>query len=287
MFAQQLVNGFTVGLVYGLLALGLSLAYSTTRVVNFAHGEMFALGAFIGLTLQKTTNCSYAIATATSVVLVAISAASLAYLILWKLPTSLDRSVATICLSLMLRDGMLLVFGSDSATFPPIFPVGSITLLTVTIPRASLVIVAATIVILLAAWFFIARTRWGIWMRATAEDEELAAVNGIHTRRTQSFSFGAGAGLAAIAGLLICPTWQVHYGAGTTVGLKAFAAAMIGGLGNLPGALLGGLILGLLETLLVAYLSSRWKDLSVYLVLLLVLVFLPNGILSSRKKRLS
>ena len=122
-------------------------------------------------------------------------------------------------------------------------------------------------------------------MRATAQDECLAALSGIATRRFGALAVGIGVGLAALAGVLIGPTWQVNYATGGTVGLKAFTAALVGGFGNLPGALLGGLLLGMLEAMLASYVSSTWKDLAVYSSLLLVLVFFPNGIMAAHKSR--
>lgn len=286
MLGQQIANGVASGLVYGLLALGFSLAYATTRVINFAHGDIFAVGAFVGLSLQQSAGLPFPVAALIAILLVAISATIFAYSLLWRLRTTLERSVATIALALILRDGMLLLFGSDSASFGAVFPEGSIHIGTVAMPRASLVIMAASLCLLASFWWLSGRTRWGLWMRATAQDAELAAANGIPTRSIQAIAFGLGSSLAAAAGLLIGPAWQMHYAVGTVVGVKAFTAAMLGGLGHLTGALAGGLLLGVAEAILAGYGSSAWKDLTVYACLLAVLLLAPRGLFAMGKRRL-
>jgi branched-chain amino acid transport system permease protein len=286
MLGQQLANGLVVGLIYGLLALGLSLAFATTRIVNFAHGEMFTLGAFLGLTIQRETGLPFPIVAAASALAVFVLASLLAQFVLWRLETPLQRSVATIALALGLRDAMLIAFGSDSASFLPVFPAGSWEVGGVVVPRSFAWVGGLTLVLILAFVAFVERSRWGIWMRATSQDADLAAVAGIRTRRVQTLAFGLGAMLAAAAALLVGPTWQISYATGIPVALKAFTAAVIGGLGNLWGALLGGLLLGLGEALFAGYLSSSWKDFWVYLLLIGVIVFLPRGLFAAQAERL-
>jgi branched-chain amino acid transport system permease protein len=286
MFSQQLANGLVVGLIYGLLALGLSLAFATTRIVNFAHGEMFTLGAFLGLTIQRGTGLPFLLVAVVSALAVFFLASLLAQFVLWRLETPLQRSVATIALALGLRDAMLIAFGSDSASFLPVFPEGSWDMGPVVVPRSFAWVGGLTLLLLLAFVGFVERSRWGIWMRATAQDVELAAAAGVRTRRVQTLAFGLGAMLAAAAALLVGPTWQISYASGIPVGLKAFTAAVIGGLGNLWGALLGGILLGLGEALFAGYLSSAWKDFWVFLLLIGVIVFLPRGILPAQAERL-
>lgn len=285
MLIQQLINGLCTGLVYGLLALGFSLAYSTTRVINFAHGEFFTLGAFIGLTLQRSAHLSYVSAASLASAAVALAAFGIAYLVLWWLPSTLLRTVATIALSLALRDGMLLAFGSDTASFPMV-PSTAILVGGVAVPKYTLTLIAATGVLLLLLWFVLAHTREGLHMRATAQDRDLAASNGVAVRRVQATAYALAALGAAAAGLLIAPTWQVSYAAGTVVGIKAFTAAMVGGLGRLGPAVLGGVLLGVTEALFSGYISSSWTDLSVFVLLLIVLVAFPRGLFGIRSDRL-
>lgn len=286
MLAQQLANGLGTGLVYGLLALGFSLAYSTTRVVNFAHGEFFALGALLGIWLQRGSGLSVFPASLISAVTMTAAAGVFAFYVLWRLRTPLQRSVATIAVSLGLRDAMLLAFGSDSASFPQASMQGSFELFGVTVPRYSMFLTASTAALLFAFWFVVSRTRLGTWMRATAQDPELAATSGVLIRNMEAGAFALGAFAAVAAGLLIGPSWQVSYSSGSVVGLKAFTSAMLGGLGRLDGAVAGGVLLGLAEALFAGYVSSAWKDLAVFLVLLVTLLFLPRGLFALRAQRL-
>lgn len=286
MLAQQLANGLVTGLIYGLLALGFSLAFCTTRVVNFAHGELFTLGAFGGIALQRSLEAPFLIAAVSSAGAVAAMSWFFAFFVLWHLRSPLERAVATIALGLGLRDGMLVAFGSDSESFSPVFPLGAVKVAGIMLPKASMVILVLTLILLLAVWILVQRTRIGLWMRATAQDEEFAASVGIRTRSTQATAFGLGALLAAAAGLLVGPTWQVHYAAGATIGVKAFTAAMVGGLGRLGGAVAGGIVLGISETFFAGYVSSSWKDLAVYVLLVLTLLFFPNGLFAAGQRRL-
>lgn len=287
MLAQQIMNGLETGLIYGLLALGFSLVYRTTRVVNFAHGEFFSLAVLTGVAVERAWNFSslgMALAACTVTVLVA---GSLAYFVLWRLKSSLERTVATIAASLALRDGMLLAFGSDSSSLRPFLGEGSWLLSGTSIPKNSIALFAFTGLLLAIFWIVITRTRLGIQMRATAQDRELAAVSGIKIRNVELFAFALGALAAAAAGLLVGSSWQVNYATGTVVGIKAFTAALLGGYGRLGGAILGGLALGVTEALFAGYISSTWKDFAVFLVLLAVLLAFPNGLLSLREKRFS
>lgn len=287
MLGQQIANGLIIGLVYGVLALGFSLAYSTTRVVNFAHGEMFTLGTFVALTLQRTASQAFLVAGVAAVVLLFLIGAAFAQVVLSRLPTPLGRAVATIALSLGLRDGMLLVFGSDSASFLPVFPEGAFDVAGVAVPRASLVVVPGVGLLLALFTLYSARAKWGLWMRAAAQDEVLAKAVGIPVPRVRAAAFGIAAALAAAAGVLIGPLWQVNYAAGSLVAVKAFTAAMIGGLGNLSGAILGGLVLGVGEALLAGYVTTVWKDVAIYACLLAVIVLAPRGLLATAVRRLS
>lgn len=287
MLEQQIANGVTIGLVYGLLAIGLAMAYSTTKIVNFAHGELFTFGAFIGLTLQRHLHLPFVVAASSAVLLVFLLVGLFAYLILWKLKSPLERSVATIALGLALRDLMLVLFGSDSESFAAVYPEGTLSLGSLTFSYATVLVCLVTLVLLTAVALVVRKTQCGMWMRATAQNEQLAATTGIHTRLVQAGAFGGGAALAAVAGLLITPQWQVYYGGGTVVGLKAFTAALIGGLGSFRGALLGGIIVGLVEALLAGYVSSTWKDLDVYVFLILSMLVVPRLAAFWRRAHLS
>jgi len=287
MFAQQILNGLSIGVVYSLLAIGLVMIFSTTRIVNFAHGEIFSLGAFAGLTVQRYFHVSFALAGIAAVAAVFAGFAAFAYVVNARLRDSLSQSVATIALGFGLRDLMLVLFGSDSESYPHVYPEGGFAISGLRVPYSILIISGITIVTLLCVGMFLFHTRWGIFMRAVAQDDNLAGLSGIQTRLFQSISFGGGAALAAMAGVLVCPEWHVSYTGGSSIALKAFTAALIGGFRSATGTLLGGLLVGLLETFIAGYISSTWKDLDVYVCLILLLIFLPKGLHGAAQQRLA
>ena len=286
MFEQQILNGLSVGMVYGFLAIGLVMVFSTTRIVNFAHGEIFSLGAFIGLVLVKNLHLPFAIALIFAVAVVFIVFCGFGYFVNAKLSNSLTRSVATIAVGFGLRDFMLVVFGSDSEAYPAVYPDGSIGLGGARLPIGALIIAAISVFTLVVVGGLVWKTRWGIFVRAVAQNAELARVGGIRAELFQSVAFGGGAALAALAGVLVSPQWHVSYTGGASIALKAFTAALIGGFQSPTGTVLGGLVVGLLETFIAGYVSSTWKDLDVYVCLILILIFLPRGLLGEARRRL-
>ncbi|MCI0538892.1 MAG: branched-chain amino acid ABC transporter permease [Verrucomicrobiales bacterium] len=286
MLGQQIVNGLSVGLVYGFLAIGLVMVFSTTRIVNFAHGEIFSLGAFIGLVLQRHFHLSFALAGIAAVAAVFVAFSAFGYIVNTKLRDSLTRSVATIAVGFGLRDLMLVVFGSDSSAYPPVYPEGGFDVAGMRLSYAAVIISGSTVAVLIGVGVFLWRTRWGIFMRAVAQDTDLARTAGIRAGLFQSVAFGTGAALAALAGVLVSPQWHVSYTGGSSIALKAFTAALIGGFHSSTGTLLGGLLVGLLETFIAGYVSSTWKDLNVYVCLILILVFLPKGLLGTAQRRI-
>lgn len=286
MLCQQILNGLSIGLIYGLLAIGLVMVFSTTRIVNFAHGEIFSLGAFIGLVLQKQGQLSFLAAGIIAVAAAFFAFAVFAYVVNSTLRSALAQSVATIAVGFGLRDLMLVMFGSDSEAYPNIYPEGAFAFWGMRLSYAAAIIAVTAIGVLVAVGLFLWKSRWGIFMRAVAQNTELARTSGIRVRLFQAVAFGGGAGLAALAGVLVSPQWQVSYTGGTSIALKAFTAALIGGFSSATGTLLGGILVGLLETFIAGYVSSTWKDLFVYIFLILVLLFLPNGLFGAKARRM-
>ncbi len=287
MFGQQFLNGLSLGLIYGLLAIGLVMIFATTRIINFAHGEIFSLGAFIGLVLQRHFHLSFGLAGTAAVGTAFVAFSAFGYIVNTKLRDSLTQSVATIAVGFGLRDLMLVVFGSDSEAYPAVYPAGGIAILGLRVSYATMIISGVTIAVLLAVGAFLLQTRWGIFMRAVAQNNNLARLSGIRARLFKSIAFGGGAALAALAGVLVSPQWQVSYSGGSSVALKAFTAALIGGFHSATGALLGGLLVGLLEAFIAGYVSSTWKDLDVYVCLILVLVCFPKGLHKAVTRRIA
>jgi branched-chain amino acid transport system permease protein len=285
MLGQQIVNGIAIGMTYGLLALGLSVAYSSTRIVNFAHGEFFAFGALLGVWIQRTFRMPYPVAAAFAVATVFTLGFLASYFLLEGLRSQLQRAAATIALALGLQDAMLLLFGSDNASFPGFVVRGSFHVADLQVPRSLAVIAGTSAVLVLLFTLTLWRSRLGVWMRATADDPLLARVSGLPTRRMHAIAFGMSVALAAAAGLLVGPTSQVNYASGVVVAVKAFTAAVIGGFGNLFGAIVGGVLLGVAEAMIAGYGSSAWKDLEVFALLAFLMLVLPRGIFAGRTAR--
>lgn len=286
MLIQQIINGLSIGALYALLALGLSLAYATGRVVNFAHGDLFSLGAFLTVSLHEAFGGYFLLDAVVSSLLVGGVGTLFGWYFLWRLQP-LERSVATIVIGLGMRDGMLIAFGSDSASLPGVYAAGAINIGAVTLPWGAVIVAGITVALLVSTWWLVSRTQFGVQMRATAENPGLAARSGIVTRRVQAAAFGLSCGLAAAAGATLIPIWQVYSGAGVPIGLKAFAAAMLGGFGRLGGAVVGGLCIGVGEALVSGYVSSTWKDLVMYSGLLIIVAALPRHISRAGVPRVS
>src|ERR1700748_2541673 len=179
MFGQQLLNGLSIGLVYGFLAIGLVMVFSTTRIINFAHGEIFSVGAFIGLVLQKHFNLPFAFAMAGAVGAVFIAFSAFGYVINTRLRDPLTQSIATIAVGFGLRDLMLVAFGSDSSAYPAVYPEGGFDIAGMRLSYATVLISGITVAVLTAVGVFLWKTRWGIFMRAVAQNGDLARPAGL------------------------------------------------------------------------------------------------------------
>lgn len=288
MFLQQLVNGLSIGLVFALLAVGLSLAFATSRVVNFAHGDVFVLGAVLASTLVQQMSLPFALSGAVAVTVVGAGAGAFSWFVLWRLRTTLERSVATILVGIAVRDGILLAVGSDSVGLPDVYPHGTVDLgAAATVPYSAFVVIIAAVGMLAASHYFLTRTHLGVQMQASAENPTLAASIGIPSRRVQATAFGLSCAMAAAAGVILIPTWQMNFASGLPVGLKAFTAALLGGFGQVGGSLVGGLTVGLGEAFVAGYADSTWKDAFVYTGLLLILAFMPRRFLERGTSRVA
>ena len=287
MLIEQIVSGIALGLIYGLVALGFSLVYRTMRLVNFAHGDMFMVFAFVVLSLMNTLNMPYALAICLTTVGAFVGGLILYWVVLnhaAKL-SELNLMIATIGLSLVLRDTALLTFGAGEQRYQVDLDSSILTLRHYNVSRSILIITVVAVIAVALLWFFLYRTVSGIRLRATSQDTFMCRLMGIKVDRVQSVAFGLSAASASIAGTLIGPIWMISYGIGSLIGLKGFTAAIIGGYGNLRGAVIGGLALGVTETLLAGYVSSTWRDALVFVILIVVLVLRPTGILSGYRMR--
>jgi branched-chain amino acid transport system permease protein len=283
-FLQFAFSGLTVGAVYALVALGFTLIYNASDVVNFAQGEFVMLG---GMTTVFLTLAGVPLPLAALIAVVAAVAVGLS-LHRFAIEPARDANAVvlimiTIGASIFLRGAAQVVFDKRFHSLPPLLGNDPIRIGGASILPQSLVVLAGSVVILTLLWAFIDRTLFGKAVIATAANRLAARLVGINTRRMVSFSFAVSAAIGAIAGILVTPITLTSYDVGTLLALKGFAAAMLGGMGSSIGAVVGGIMLGLLEAFAAGYLSSQYKDAVAFLVILIVLFVMPQGLFGRAK----
>lgn len=296
LFLQQLANGTEAGALYGLIALGYTMVYGIIQLINFAHGEIFMVGAFGGLTMYKllpdsmTTNVFVALPLVLLFAMVISVAVALvverfAYRPLRHSPR-LAPLITAIGVSIALQEIVRLRYPDAKAPlpFPSILARGTIEIGSVSVARISVFIVVVAILLMVLLQAFVAKSKTGRAMRATAQDPDTARLMGINIDRIIVTTFIIGAMLAAVAGVMQgMRIGQIDQRMGFIAGIKAFTAAVLGGIGNIQGAVLGGFVLGIVEAMATNYLGGgAWKDVWAFIVLIVVLVFRPNGLLGER-----
>lgn len=288
MFLEQLLNGVTLGGIYALIALGYTLVYSILFMINFAHSEFFMLGAFFGLWAAQLGSGNLArllyalIATFFLSGLVGVLTERLAYRPLRYAPR-LVPLISAIGVSILLQNIVMVGVTPQSVSFPALFPEGEVRIAGVRITYLQLFILSICAVLLLFLQLFIQKTTAGQAIRACSQDLEAASLCGININRIIAMTFFLGAALGGVAGLLVGMYYQsIKYNMGFLYGIKAFTAAVLGGIGNVPGAMLGGFVLGILESLGAAYVSSTYKDVFAFIILIGILLIRPTGILGER-----
>lgn len=285
---QFAVAGLKNGSIYALVALGFTIVYASTHVINFAQGEFYMLGGMFAVV--ALTRLGLPLAASAVVAVAATSLVAVVFELLAVRPRvggdPMSIIIITVGGSVLLRSLARHAFGSDELALPAFAEGPSLMVAGAAIDRQTLWIWGAAAVAVAALWLLYSRTRLGLAMRATAIDAEAARLVGIDTRRLVTVSFALAAALGAIAGVVVTPLTQTAYDVGASIGLKGFSAAILGGLGNPLAAVVGGLVLGLLESMSVAFISSTFKDAIALGVLLLVLFIRPSGLLgrSSREK---
>lgn len=283
-FISYLKDGISLGSVYAIIALGYTMVYGIAKMLNFAHGDVIMVGAYVVLTLMTKGGVSPVIAVLLSMgvcTVLGMTIEAVAYRPLRKAASSLAVLITAIGVSYLLQNLALLIFGADGKTFVNIITVPSLSLFDgqLTISGVTIVTIVACIVIMTGLTFFVKKTKPGHAMLAVSEDRDAAQLMGINVNATISMTFAIGSALAAIAGVLLCcayPTLTPYTGA--MPGIKAFVAAVFGGIGSIPGAMIGGLLLGVIEILGKAYISSQVADAIVFAVLIVVLLVKPAGL---------
>lgn len=294
LFFQQLLNGLTIGMVYALIALGYTMVYGVMQLINFAHGEVFMVGAYLGLTGITLVSAIFLGAPFFIVFFLALVFSMLgtgalgagiekiAYKPLRGSP-KLAALITSIGISFFLQNAVMLIYGTKVQSVPEIIPNSRLSFGVFSFSLIQILIFATSIGLMFYLSWFIRRTSTGKAMRATAENPEAARLMGISADKMICVTFVMGSVLAAVAGNLFGLYYgNIHFHDGYLLGLKAFAAAVFGGIGSIPGAMLGGILLGVFESLGAGYISSEWKDVFAFVLLAAVLLFKPSGILGEK-----
>ena len=282
-FLQYIFSGITSGSVYALTAIGFTLVFSATRIINFAQGQMVMLGGMLGVSLYDAGLPLWAcfLGAVVMVALISVGMEEVAIRPLMKKGV-LAQIIATVGASFVLETAAMLIWGRDARTMPPFSGEEPIAIGRATIVPQTLWVLGLTFVVVVALTLFYRKSLFGVAIRACAVNPEAARLQGISYRRVVLFTFALTGGIAAAAGVMITPISFVSYSSGTLLGLKGFAAATLGGLGNPLGAVVGGFALGIIEALGIGIVSAGYKDAIAFVILLLVLFVRPAGLLGAR-----
>ena len=293
-FVQQLINGVTLGSIYGLIAIGYTMVYGIIGMINFAHGDIYMVSGFIALIAFLALVAIGVTAIPIALFLVLLIAMALTALYGWTVERFAYRPlrgsfrlaplISAIGMSIMLQNYVQIAQGARVKPLPPLVTGNHNLIASETFPvqisNIQIIVILTTLVVMVAFSLLVAKTRLGRDMRACEQDLKMSSILGVDVDRTISLTFVIGAALAAVAGIM----YLLYYGVidfyvGFVAGVKAFTAAVLGGIGSLPGAMIGGLLIGLIETMWSAYFSIEYKDVAAFSILIVVLIFLPTGIL--------
>ena len=281
-FLQQLVNGVSLGSIYALIALGYTMVYGIIKLINFAHGEVYMIGAFVGYAIPRVTGLGFFPA-----LLISMAACALLGFTIEKIAYKPLRSssritvlITAIGVSLFLQYTMMFFVGAESRAYPDILDKTLYDLNGVIVNSQQIYIILTTVVLMMILQFIVKHTKPGKAMRAVSADRDAAQLMGIDVNSTISFTFLIGSALAGAPGVLV----GIYYNSidplmGIMPGLKAFVAAVFGGIGNIPGAMIGGLAIGIIETMVGGYVNSMYRDAAVFALLIIVLIIKPSGLL--------
>ena len=284
-FLQYLINGLSLGSVYAIIALGYTMVYGIAKMLNFAHGDVIMVGAYVSLITMAQAGVHPIIGVLIAMgvcTVLGIVIETVAYRPLLNAASSLAVLITAIGVSYLLQNIALLVFGANAQSFPSVIKWKGVSLAggKLNISGEIIVTIAACLIIMVGLIFFVQKTKPGQAMRAVSEDKGAALLMGINVNGTIALTFAIGSALAAVAGVLLCSAYpSLTPYTGAMPGIKAFVAAVFGGIGSIPGAFIGGLLLGIIEILSKAYISSQMADAIVFAVLIIVLLVKPSGLL--------
>ncbi len=287
MFLQQVINGLNSGSIYALIAIGYTLVYGILKLINFAHSEIMMFGAYFAFIAATTFGWPAWAVILFSMVLTAVLGFVIefvAYRPLRKAPR-LSALITAIGVSMFLQNLALRIFGADPKVMPDLFPRVTFHIGGIEISSITLITIGLSVFFMVLLQLFIKKTRQGRAMRAVSENQDAAILMGINVNRTISLTFLIGSAIGALGGILYSVAYTTMSPTmGTMPGLKAFVAAVLGGIGSVPGAMLGGFIIGMVEIMTRTYISTTWTDAIVFLILIVVLLFKPTGILGTNTK---
>ncbi|HHX70369.1 MAG: branched-chain amino acid ABC transporter permease [Miniphocaeibacter sp.] len=286
----QIINGLQLGSIFALVALGYTMVYGIAKLINFAHGDILMVGAYVALAsvpMLSSAGLPIWLAVVPSVIFCAVLGMvieKVAYTPLRNSPR-ISNLITAIGVSLLLQNVVMTFIGANPQSFPKVFNVKPLNIFGIKINFSIIVTILVTGILTILLQLFLRKTKFGKAMRATSEDYGASKLVGINVNHTISMTFAIGSGLAAVGSILYLSAYpQLLPNMGSMMGIKAFVAAVIGGIGNIPGAVLGGLILGLVEALTKAYISSQLADAFVFGILIVVLLVKPTGILGENIK---
>ncbi|MBR0377823.1 MAG: branched-chain amino acid ABC transporter permease [Lachnospiraceae bacterium] len=281
-FFTHLINGLSLGSIYAIIAIGYTMVYGIAKMLNFAHGDVIMIGAFMAYTIISTMGLPTPLGIIGAIVIctcLGIVIEKIAYKPLRKAASPLAVLITAIGVSYFLQNSALLIFGSDPKMFTSVVPFQSVTIGSFSIPGTTIVSITVSIILVAALQTFINKTKPGQAMLACSQDRDAASLMGISVNGTITLTFAIGSAMAAIAGVLLCSAYPtLSPTTGAMPGIKAFVAAVFGGIGSIPGAMIGGLVLGVIEILSRAYISSQLSDAIVFSVLIIVLLVKPTGL---------
>ena len=281
-FFTHLINGLSLGSIYAIIAIGYTMVYGIAKMLNFAHGDVIMIGAFMAYTIISTMGLPTPLGIIGAIVIctcLGIVIEKIAYKPLRKAASPLAVLITAIGVSYFLQNSALLIFGSDPKMFTSVVPFQSVTIGSFSIPGTTIVSITVSIILVAALQTFINKTKPGQAMLACSQDRDAASLMGISVNGTITLTFVIGSAMAAIAGVLLCSAYPtLSPTTGAMPGIKAFVAAVFGGIGSIPGAMIGGLVLGVIEILSRAYISSQLSDAIVFSVLIIVLLVKPTGL---------
>ncbi len=282
MIIRLIIGALMIGSVYGVVGIGYGLIYKASGLMSLAQGDMLMFGAFLGITFYKYLELPFIVSLVLTMIIMFLLGMFIERVMVTKLIEKGAQSVyiilCTISISMILQNSAMLTWGSNVLQFPAIFNFTSIKIMGVSVPPENILVLGVGILIMVGLQLFLTKTKFGISMRAAAQDEVAASSLGINVPLTKGTAWGIASMLAGGIGVVVGPMYGVYMSMGAMIGQKAFAGAVVGGYGNMYGAIIGGIFFGFLETFVSAYLTSGYKDFITFGVLIIVMIIKPKGI---------